>query len=98
MLCSHTEMSPRASRHSELECARRKLDVRYRAYLTVGWGRHIQDDQLDDHSQKRGKAGSGVKLHSGQVSPQLRARPTKPTQGNTGYGPISSTGRGDILG
>jgi len=98
MLCSKIGMSPRAPGHSKLGCARRELDVRYKAHLTVGWGRHVQDDQLDDHSQKCGKEGSGVDLHSGQVSLQLRARPTKPTQGRADYGPISSTGRGDILG
>jgi hypothetical protein len=97
---SRIGISSRSSGHSELECTRMELDVHDTAHPTAGWGQncHVPEDQVDDHSQKCGKTSSGVNLHNGRISLHQRARSRKPTKGNSEYGPISSTGRGDVLG
>ena len=45
-----------------LSWGHREVIPRYRAYLTVRSGRHITDDEVDDHDQKCGEARKGINL------------------------------------
>jgi hypothetical protein len=49
----------------------RNVDTRYRAHLTVRFGRYVEDDYVGDHCRERGEARKGIYLLNEQVSPRL---------------------------